>query len=360
MSSATTARIRSDHPAAVLFKPVSVGAVHPDGAVHWLSAQGSYFYDAQGPSRMLRAQPIDIGAMFSELRELLASAFGTGVRIIVDVGQDLPRAYADRSQLETVLINLATNGVDAMDGGGELTLTARREAISRARDGLAPGDYVRIGVADAGAGMDGATLSRACEPFFTTKPVGKGSGLGLSMARGFAEQSGGALTIASEPGVGTHVMLWLSVAGSTPEAEAPEPQTLREASILPARILLVDDGAMIAELLTENLREHGLQVTTETGGAAALATLQSGAGFDLLVSDLSMPDVNGLDIARAARARQPGFPVIILTGYAGALDREKQPGGDITFLRKPLTGDQLLDAIKLLLRDAESPTRSLH
>ena len=165
----------------------------------------------------LRAEPVDTGTLLGSLREILAHTIGPAVEVRVEVAADLPPLLADRGQLETVLVNLATNARDAMDGAGTLLLAAEAETL-REDDGvgrpvgLKPGSYVRLSVSDTGAGMDAATLARASEPFFTTKPAGQGTGLGLAMARGFAEQSGGGLQIESAPGHGTTVRLWLPVA----------------------------------------------------------------------------------------------------------------------------------------------------
>ena len=140
----------------------------------------------------LRVEAIDVKGMVGDLTELLAHALGAGIQTVVDVGCDVPPALADKGQLETVLLNLATNARDAMPGGGTLTFRTVAETIGAdAGLGLVPGRYVRLAVSDTGCGMDRATLARVTEPFFTTKPVGKGTGLGLSMAQGFAEQSGG-------------------------------------------------------------------------------------------------------------------------------------------------------------------------
>jgi len=449
-------------------------AVHPDGSIHWLSAQGSYFYDDDGPWRMigvmrdvtaqkcgqdallrlnaeleqrvreevaireqtmtrlaqaeklaalgelaggvahdfnnilqgvaasadvmtrsaenarlvrratdlqikatqrgaavvrrllafarradLHAQRIDVAALLADSRDLLGAASGAGVALALDVADGLPPVSADRSQLETLLVNLANNAFDAMPGGGSLTLRARRET-RQGEDGLVAGEYVRLDVADSGSGMDAATLARACEPFFTTKPFGKGTGFGLSMARGFAEQSGGALTLASAPGAGTTVTLWLPVAPAEEDARPPR-RAPASAPVVAARVLLVDDDATIAEFLTDYLRGRGLDVIMSTTGAGALAKIRSGETFDLLVSDLSMPEVNGLDLARAAHDRSPDFPIIILTGYAGDADplkTELRAGGTIQLLRKPIAGEDLLAAIVPMVRNERATESS--
>ena len=150
---------------------------------------------------------------------------------------------ADRGQLETVLVNLATNARDAMPDGGTLTLAAATEEVTAARVhpvGLKPGDYVRLAVTDTGTGMDRTTLERAMEPFFTTKPQDKGTGLGLPMAKGFAEQSGGGLAIESAPGEGTTVTIWLPVADVRTEAAQIQPG-LAPVAGLARRVLVVDD-----------------------------------------------------------------------------------------------------------------------
>jgi signal transduction histidine kinase len=162
----------------------------------------------------LRAEPVDVPKLLEGLKEMLAHTIGTGIAVQVEVSDELPALFADPGQLETVLINLATNARDAMGGNGTLTLAASVHQVREREEPalglrLNPGTYVRICVRDTGAGMDAATLAQATEPFFTTKPTGQGTGLGLAMARDFAEQSGGGLHIDSAPGHGTAVVFWL-------------------------------------------------------------------------------------------------------------------------------------------------------
>ncbi|MEO8713718.1 MAG: ATP-binding protein, partial [Acetobacteraceae bacterium] len=163
----------------------------------------------------LTAESVDAIALLEELREVLAHTIGTGIAIRVEAADSLPPLQADKRQLETVVVNLATNARDAMAGEGTLTLAAAADRAVPTCLHLMPGDYVRLSVTDTGTGMDAATLARATEPFFTTKPAGQGTGLGLAMARGFAEQSGGAILVESEPGRGTTVTLWLPRADGT-------------------------------------------------------------------------------------------------------------------------------------------------
>ena len=170
---------------------------------------------------------VDAAALLEDLEEVLAHAMGApGLRVRIEAEPDLPPMLADRGELETVLVNLAANARDAMPQGGTLTLAAAAVTVSERAEaphpaGLGPGRYVRLSAADTGAGMDAETLARAAEPFFTTKPEGKGTGLGLTMAREFAEQAGGGFAVASGPGRGTTVTLWLPVAGAAAPGAGP-------------------------------------------------------------------------------------------------------------------------------------------
>jgi CheY-like chemotaxis protein len=253
---------------------------------------------------------------------------------------------------------------------------------------MAAASYLRLTVSDTGNGMDAETLSRATEPFFTTKPKGQGTGLGLSMAKGFAEQSGGALLIASAPGRGTVVTLWLPLpvqeeaAADPPHAapvtqagDLPAPDTLRElgpeghcseghgseghgpqgqaaGSGGRRSVLLVEDEAVLRELLSDALAESGFHVGTAGSGAEALAS-PALARAELLVTDLAMPGMNGLELARRARLRHPGLGVLLVTGFAGEAAEddlaEARAGGPFAILRKPVTVEQIAAAILGLL-----------
>ena len=304
----------------------------------------------------LRATRIDAAGLLADLREILVHTLGAHVDVHLRLAPGVGSCIADRSQLETALINLAANARDAMPGGGVLVLAA---APDENPDRLAPGRYTRLSVEDSGTGMDEATLARAPEPFFTTKQVGVGTGLGLAMARGFAEQSGGALRIESRPGAGTTVTLWL------PEAEAgadatPPPGTrpgreARAALHVRVQLLLVDDDDIVRASLAGGLEEAGFHVLAAPGGAAALAVLDGPAMDEVtaMVTDLSMPGMDGLALIRAVRHRNPGMPVLLLTGYAGsavtlAVDQLIEEG-PLALLRKPVTIEQIVDRLGVLL-----------
>ena len=296
----------------------------------------------------LSPEPIDGAALLEDLRELLEHTLGPEIEVVLRVPAGLPPLLADRGQLETVLVNLAANARDAMPGGGRLTLSAAAATAADRPDDcpLPAGGYVRIRVDDTGIGMDALTLARATEPFFTTKGPGHGTGLGLPMARGFAEQSGGALDLTSRLGEGTTVTLWLpqarpEAAGTRP---APEPAAVPGGRL---HVLLVDDEPLLREVLSEFLEEWGFEVRVANGGLEALAVLDEGAAVDVLVTDLSMPGMDGVALIRAAQQRRPGLPAILLTGYAG---EAALADAGFSLMRKPVSGADLIDRIAALTK----------
>ena len=310
----------------------------------------------------LCAEPIDVGHLLAGLRDLLAQTLGDGMKVRVALGEDMPPALADRSQLEIMLVNLANNGRDAMNGAGVLTIAAEREIIrGGGKSGetlgvdLPAGEFIRFQVADNGEGMDKATLRRATEPFFTTKERGKGTGLGLSMARGFAEQSGGALLVTSVKGSGTEVTFWLPVA-SVEDAPWQSPSAVDDVETERLRrILLVDDEAIVRKVLADELTDQQHAIIQADSGVAALALLDAGEPVDMIVSDFSMPGMDGVSLIQAARQRRPGLPALLLTGFAGeaATLAIKAAGcGPISLLRKPVSAEQLADRIAALLDSA--------
>jgi signal transduction histidine kinase/ActR/RegA family two-component response regulator len=302
----------------------------------------------------LRAEPVDAAALLNDMAEILTHTLGGAVHCVVGLPPDLPPLFADRGQLETVLVNLATNARYAMPAGGVLTLSAEADRVLSGaihHAGLAAGAYIRIVVSDTGIGMDDIVLSRVTEPFFTTKEPGKGTGLGLAMAKGFAEQSGGSLAIDSTLGQGTRISLWLpqTGTGSDPITAPLDQDNLGADS---PRILLVDDDAIVREVLTLSLQDAGYAVFPVDCGAAAMEQIDSAQRIDIIVSDLTMPAMDGVTLIRAAQERRPGLPAILLTGYAGdgaALAIGGAMSGAFSLLRKPVSGMQLLERIAALM-----------
>ena len=310
----------------------------------------------------LRAEALDATALLNNLQVILVHTLGAAIEVEVKADPDCQALMADKGQLESALVNLATNARDAMPKGGRLTLAAANETVAAGAaqhpTGLLPGRYVRFSIADTGTGMDAATLKRATEPFFTTKKVGAGTGLGLPMVKGFAEQSGGALGIDSVPGVGTTVTLWLPVAEATPlepaapRAEAALPRRGAARGAEPDVVLVVDDEDLIRETIAEHLEDVGFRVLTARNGADALAILGGGKTVDVLVTDLAMPGMDGLAVIRAAQVQFPGLPAVLLTGYVGdgaVLAVGGAVSGSFSLLRKPVRVAHLVDRIQSLL-----------
>jgi signal transduction histidine kinase/ActR/RegA family two-component response regulator len=303
----------------------------------------------------LRAAPTDIHALLAALQEMLVPVLGAAITLRINSAPDLASLNVDRDQLETTLVNLVINARDAMAGGGTVTIEAGPEAVAAANPGgLEQGTYIRLTVADTGTGMDAATLARAAEPFFTTKPLGKGTGLGLAMARGFAQQSGGDLAIESTPGTGTKVTMWLpqppdgGVGAGSVQGEGSLPAEV----VRTARVLLVDDDPLVRAVLAGQLEDQGYRIIQASDGLAALAWLDKGEPIDLLITDFAMPGMNGLALLKAVRQRRDTLPALVLTGFADAavqLAINDAEGKITALLRKPVRSDKLTEHAALLL-----------
>jgi len=290
----------------------------------------------------LQATTIDVGALVTGLAELLVSTIGPHVAVTVAIEPDLPPAKADPHQLEMALINLGVNARDAMEGGGKLLIAAARAAVAADQvPGLDAGVYVRLSMTDSGKGMDAATRARAVEPFFSTKGVGQGTGLGLSMAHGLAQQLGGALTIDSAPGQGTEVVMWLpqsrEAAAAAEEEAAPQTGAPGDGTVL-----LVDDEEYIRAITSDMLAELGFTVHVAESAAAALAVLEAGLAPDVVMTDHLMPGMTGVELARAVRARWPGVKLLVVSGFA------EVDGLDPTLprLTKPFVQSELAAALE--------------
>ncbi|WP_037454877.1 PAS domain S-box protein [Sphingobium chlorophenolicum] len=265
----------------------------------------------------LKLQSVDCMALVRDMADLLRATLGAGVVIETRFPLHLSAAHADPAQLELALVNLAINARDAMPEGGRIVIEGAEDSPPPGRrPDPEAGRYIRLSVVDEGEGMDAATLERAREPFFTTKGVGKGTGLGLSMVHGFAEQCGGSLVIASQPGQGTTVSLWLPVASDAAAEEAAEAiDVLALPGAEPMVILAVDDDDLVLTNTAGMLEELGHTVFLATSGADALRVLEQGS-VDLVVTDFAMPGMNGMQLAEEIEGRLPGLPVIIITGFA--------------------------------------------
>ena len=265
----------------------------------------------------LAPEPVDLRRLIRGIDDLLTKAIGATVTLETRFAEALPPAFVDPPQLELVLLNLAINARDAMPDGGSLTIdtVALPSVPLELAEDLAAGSYVAIAVTDTGSGMTPEVQARAFEPFFTTKELGKGTGLGLSQVYGFVRQSGGAVKLRSAPGRGTTVTIYLPPAPAAPAAETVDGTTL-PAPILHASILVVDDDDDVRDLVVTMLEELGYRVTAAEDGRAALDLLSRNRPFDLLLADVAMPGLSGVDVVRAARARGCAPRVLYATGYA--------------------------------------------
>ncbi len=288
----------------------------------------------------LQVERIDVAALVAGMRELLERSLGPMITIEVDLPADLPLIHTDANQLESALLNLAVNARDAMHDEGRITISGRRESLAVPRDGLAPGNYLRLSITDTGEGMDEITLQRATEPFYTTKGVGKGTGLGLSMVHGLATQSGGTLVLKSRKGEGTTAEIWLPALDGQLEAAPIPANTLAEpsAEARPLRILAVDDDALVLMNTTAMLEDLGHTVREAYSGREALDQLLADPEVDLVITDHAMPQMTGAQLASEIRSRWPDLPIVLATGYA-ELPLGNDPG--LPRLPKPFSQSDL-------------------
>ncbi|MBG7023019.1 response regulator [Pseudomonas aeruginosa] len=294
----------------------------------------------------LKPQATALHELVEGMRDLIERSLGPSIAVRIEVSASLPAVVVDPQQLELAILNLAVNARDALGEGGRLESGARTDqVVGGTVDGLAAGRYVRLDVADNGAGMPGEVLARCMEPFFSTKDVGKGTGLGLSMVQGLAAQSGGGLGIASEIGKGTRVSIWLPItterAQDAVETAADAPQASR-----PTRVLLVDDDRMVRYTTALLLGDLGYQVSEAASAAEALEQVDNGLAPDILVTDHLMADQTGAQLAHELRRRFAQLPVLIVTGYAN-LTPEQLDGFEV--LTKPFRHNQLAERLLRLL-----------
>ena len=304
----------------------------------------------------LRAEPIATAHLVHNLCEVLTHTLGSTITVRADVRPDVPPIMADRALLETAMINLGINSRDAMPNGGLLVISAEVEHVGEGRQhsaGLEAGNYVRLTVSDNGTGMDAATLARVSEPFFTTKPPGQGTGLGVAMAKGFAGQSGGGLSIASSLGAGTTVVMWLRQATEAVQHSSEAINLSRKPTAHSACVLVVDDDDLVRELLAAQLDEAGFHTIVAASGKEALGLIEADDRIDVLVSDLSMPGMDGVATIRQARALRPALPCFLLTGYVGD-GAASSAENAFVLARKPITGKVLAAQIETALEGAQA------
>jgi signal transduction histidine kinase len=306
----------------------------------------------------LRPETVDVVKLLNGMAEMLRRSLGPTIEIAMEFESSLALIRVDPNQLELAVLNLALNARDAMPRGGRLHIGAYNRTVDPGnQQQLEPGRYVAVIVTDTGSGMDGMTLRRAAEPFFTTKGVGKGTGLGLPMVYGLAAQSGGSARISSQLGVGTTVELSLPVADVQLVAEPQRTPSPSEGAGVSYGVLLVDDDPEVTAATLAMLEQLGHRVRVATSGAAALAIVEEAAALDLVITDHAMAGMTGMELAERIRRIRPELPVVLATGYA------EVPIGDnlaVARLDKPYRIDRLAAAIASVMvqhpRGASSDT----
>lgn len=302
----------------------------------------------------LHPERVDLLQQKESLRELLGQALREDIEFRTEFETDLWPLEADLGALELALLNLAVNARDAMVDGGILTIVACNSPVNEARGkrrSVSPGHYVEIAVQDTGTGMPPHVLERVFEPFFTTKGAGRGTGLGLAQVYGFAQQSGGTAWVETRDGEGTRVRILLPRSEREIVAEAPPPGARATGdSRHNLRVLVVEDEPAVAGVVAEMLEQLGHHGTCVTTVAAALAVLADPCRVDLVLSDVLLPGGDsGLDLAREMRQRQLGVPVILTSGYGGAMT-QRLSTMNLPFLRKPYRLEALGQAIDTALQ----------
>ena len=310
-------------------------------------------------SEPLLPERVDSRDLVTGMSELLDRTLGERIKVATKLAGNAWPVFVDSHQLENAILNLAVNARDAMEGGGTLTIrTANVVLVANEVGDVQPGEYLKLSVTDTGCGMTEEVKERAFEPFFTTKPIGKGTGLGLSQIFGFAHQSGGEVGIESELGKGTTVSLYL------PRTEAAAPVRLHpqitggeaEPTVPGARILLVEDDPRVRAATVDALEDLDYQPIACASGAEAIDLFDK-QPFDLVISDVIMPEMTGPELIRIIKAKRPEIAVLFVTGYVGEGESEDLIGYEL--LRKPFTVGALASAVAAALaRPVSEPRRS--
>jgi two-component system, cell cycle sensor histidine kinase and response regulator CckA len=307
---------------------------------------------AFGGKPVMHPQGLDLNEELEHLRPMLAALLGRKITLVTYFGEGAGQVEVDPIYLEQIISILATNARDAMPAGGQVTLTTEAFYQRESGDGseLAPGNYARITVADAGTGMDAETLRYIFEPFFTTKPPGKGIGLGLSTVYGLVTQMGGRILVTSEPGLGSSFEICLPRFGGAEDRN--EPETDLDAELRGSEnILLVDDEAMVRRATSEILEMFGYQVIEAATGSDAIEIChECDDQIDLLLTDISMGEMNGPTLAKAIHAQWPTIPTLFMSGDSDAATAGQgvlEPGAE--FIEKPFTPEGLLRRIRIVL-----------
>ena len=299
-----------------------------------------------------RQELLDIAVLVDGLRPLVSQLVGPAIMVEIVAAPMASAVLADPSQIEQVIVNLAVNARDAMDGNGHLNIhvvDVRGNAIAAEGHRIIPHvDHVRIDVIDTGTGIPPEIAGKIFEPFFTTKPMGQGTGLGLSTVYGIVKQSGGYVFAMPHPdGRGTKFSIYLPALPKAADvAPTPAVTVVRDHDrLIGMHVLLVEDDNAVRTIFDRALQHRGLRVTAAASADPALEWLQSDTHFDVLVSDIMMPGVDGVELARRARLLRPGLVTVLVSGYAEMPLHRAADAQGVNFLSKPFSLAELLDVI---------------
>jgi PAS domain S-box-containing protein len=289
--------------------------------------------------QQVNPEPIDVAQHISSIRQVLDTGVGGAVTLRIEAEPNLWPVTVDTTEFETALVNLVINARDAMPNGGEVAISIRNVTLDERSH---RGDYVAVGISDNGVGIPQDIVDKVFDPFFTTKPIGKGTGLGLSQVHGFAHQAGGTVSLKSELGRGTTITICLPRGNDGHRAES---ETVGVGGT--GTVLLVEDNPDVAYASAGLLEQLGYAVRWVSDARAALMEIEQD-GIDLVFSDIIMPgNVDGLDLARAIKAKKPAMPILLATGYSEAAQKVS---ADFPILRKPYQIHELSSALAKLTR----------
>jgi len=304
---------------------------------------------------IVQPEIISLNEVVKGAHRALSRRFAPDIDLIVNLAENLPAIVADRGHVEQVLVNLMDNAIDAMPDGGRLTIETVKvdDVRSEADDELPVGTYVRLSVSDTGSGIPEDILDRVFDPFFTSKPVGQGAGLGLAVVYAILDRSGGTVDVQSTPGVGTTVTALFPVAGAP--VRSPVRTSPRRAAE-EGTILVVDDEDAMRTLVTRILEQDGYAVIAAASGQAALEAVENNpGGIDLLLADVIMPKMLGTELASRVTSAHPEIPVVFMSAYSRhELQSQGKLNEDVTLVEKPFEFEELLAAVSHALNTRAS------